>query len=208
MPIIINPDGQTARFDTTGRLRLARQWANPGVIALDYGLLEEQVLTVITGNMNVSRASPWPFGRGGRALVPVSPLREVVVERFDAKALDQIDRPIHDALLAARKHMRDQWDRLMSEKADYLYRTVQLVERPHPISEARWRGLPGHPLIDEVDRRLRMLVEDGTSYDDVRLFSLGHRLAEATLPSTRSVLVCYGPGAKQHFIVKKQESTT
>lgn len=178
------------------------------MIALDYGQLEERARAVILGTPNAPRASPWPFGRGGRALVPVSPLREVVVERFDKALLQEIDRPVYDTLLLERKRMRGQWGRLMTEKANYLYRTMQLLERPHSISEARWRGMPGHPLVDEVDRRLRMLVEDGTSYDDVRLFSLGHWLAEATLPLMRGILVCYGPGARQHFIVKKPESTT
>lgn len=258
MPIIINPDGQTARFDATERIRLAERWASPvlasaphdgtqavavndasaelsgrgrlhNVVDADYSSLEARTLTRIRMN-----GGPWPFhntplrGRtaklvivdelenyyplqpvASRALVPVSALRQCPpVERFDKALLQEIDRPVYDTLLFERKRMREQWDRLMSEKAAYLYRTVQIRARPYLISEARWRGLPEHPLIDEVDRRLLMLVEDGTSYDDVRLFSLEHPLNVTTLPLMRGILVCYGPGARQHFIVKKPESNT
>jgi hypothetical protein len=137
-----------------------------------------------------------------RALVPVSAPRQAQVERFSAVVLDQIDRPVHEALLAERRRMRTQWGDLMVRKAEHLYRTVQIPMHPAPIDEKRWRTLPEHPLLAETDRRLDMLIEDGVPYDDVRMFSLGHRLNVSTLPFVEHILVCYGLGSQEHFLVK------
>lgn len=168
MPNTINPDGQPARLHN--------------VVDADYSSLEARILTHIR-----MTGGPWPFhnrpyndqmnalyygtaahttapAQGSRELVPVSTLQQrLPVERFDKALLQEIDRPVYDTLLFERKRMREQWDRLMSEKAAYLYRTVQIRAHSYTISEARWRGMPEHPLIDEVNRRLCMLVEDGTS---------------------------------------------
>lgn len=83
MPIIINPDGLTARFDTSERIRLAERWNREAsvnaqtvshngaqVVALNCGLGENAVADTGLNHLNQAQGRihrpgrPWPFDYG------------------------------------------------------------------------------------------------------------------------------------------------
>lgn len=137
-----------------------------------------------------------------RALVPVGPLRRVAVERFDKNALQEIDRPIHERLMAERRRMRFAWEDLLERCLHDCVRRDQTPVSKHSrtfhVPEEVWWGLPESPFCTEVNRVHNMLLEDDIPFEDILRFSVGVLSGPRMLADVPGVFLCWGPGVKQH----------
>jgi hypothetical protein len=131
--------------------------------------------------------------RVGRRLVPVGPLRHIHLERFDKRALADIQRPDDDSFLELREELRRKWHKRLYCNA---CRVVAGLEESFGVCydvSVLAMSQEQTSLVKEIKRHMLMLVEDGVPRDDMLVFTDNPCLfSERRRDTTGFVLVAWG----------------